>query len=310
MTDVLIDILIIAGSALMVYNIWRFNRFIRAQRDVLTGDSSTNGWQLTGILLLIFFLIGYIGIWLMGRADYLMANILFFGSVFVYVSEQLMFYLMDTVKTRSIDISEVLIGVIEAKDPNLNGHSRYVQKLTMCLYHHLPNEIQEKINPISLEYAALMHDVGKLAIPDAILQKPGKLTDEEWVIMRNHAGLGVELLKPLKSFREIMDWIKYHHERIDGNGYYKVPVEKIPLESKIMAIADTYSAITMRRTYKEPKSHEEAMRIIHDVAGTQLDADLVKIFESIPKEELAACVPDTLFHTEQGLPEVNEGPKQ
>ena len=289
--------MILAGAALMVYNIYRFTVFIRAQRDVLAieDESSDTNWQKIGLLLLIFFLIGYIVIFLSGRADLMMASVLFFGSIFVFVSETLMFHLMDTVKTRSIDISEVLIGVIEARDPNLNGHSRFVQELTMCLYRHLPADLKADINPVSLEYAALMHDVGKLCIPDSILMKPGSLTEEEWKVMRNHAGLGLELLKPLKSFREISDWIKYHHERIDGTGYYRLPGNEIPIEARMIAIADTYSAITMRRTYKEPKTHEEAIAIIQDVAGTQLDAQLAEIFCSIPKEELAACVPDVLI---------------
>ncbi len=293
--NLFIDIAIIAGSILMVYNIVRFARFIKSQRDVLSSDDSRDSsWGAIGLVLLVFFLFGYLFIAASGRADLIMAAVLFFGSVFVFIAENLMFHLMDTVKKRSIDIAETLIGVVEARDENLNGHSRYVQELTMCLYRHLPQEMQNRINPVSLEYAALMHDIGKLAIPDAILHKPEKLTEEEWVIMRKHANLGVELLKPLKSFEEINDWIRYHHERIDGKGYHKLKGDEIPLEARIISIADTYSAITMRRTYKEPTTHEEAVAIIKDVAGTQLDADLVKIFCSIPKEELAKCVPESI----------------
>ena len=293
--NLFIDIAIIAGRILMVYNIVRFARFIKSQRDVLSSDDSRDSsWGTIGLVLLVFFLFGYLFIAASGRADLIMAAVLFFGSVFVFIAENLMFHLMDTVKKRSIDIAETLIGVVEARDENLNGHSRYVQELTMCLYRHLPQEMQNRINPVSLEYAALMHDIGKLAIPDAILHKPGKLTEEEWIIMRKHANLGVELLKPLKSFEEINDWIRYHHERIDGKGYHKLKGDEIPLEARIISIADTYSAITMRRTYKEPTTHEEAVAIIKDVAGTQLDADLVKIFCSIPKEELAKCVPESI----------------
>lgn len=256
--------------------------------------SRDSSWGAIGLVLLVFFLFGYLFIAASGRADLIMAAVLFFGSVFVFIAENLMFHLMDTVKKRSIDIAETLIGVVEARDENLNGHSRYVQELTMCLYRHLPQEMQNRINPVSLEYAALMHDIGKLAIPDAILHKPGKLTEEEWVIMCKHANLGVELLKPLKSFEEINDWIRYHHERIDGKGYHKLKGDEISLEARIISIADTYSAITMRRTYKGPTTHEEAVAIIKDVAGTQLDDNLVKIFCSIPKEELAKCVPESI----------------
>ena len=89
----------------------------------------------------------------------------------------------------------------------------------------------------------------------------------------------------------ILDWILYHHERIDGNGYYKVKEEDIPIPARIIAIADTYSAITMRRSYKQPRTHEDAVKIISEVAGTQLDEDLVTIFLTIPREELEKCIP-------------------
>lgn len=110
--------------------------------------------------------------------------------------------------------------------------------------------------------------------------------------MRSHPKVGVKILKSLETFDRISDWILYHHERVDGNGYYKVPKENIPLAARIIAIADTYSAITMRRSYKAPRTHEEAIQIIKDVAGTQLDRNLVDIFVKIPEEELANCIPE------------------
>ena len=110
--------------------------------------------------------------------------------------------------------------------------------------------------------------------------------------MRTHPQVGVKLLKPLKSFDSITNWVLYHHERIDGNGYYKKNEGEIPLEAKLLAIADTYSAITMRRSYKTPRTHEDAVRILKEVAGTQLDKELVDIFLSIPKEELEKCMPE------------------
>lgn len=87
-----------------------------------------------------------------------------------------------------------------------------------------------------------------------------------------------------------MDWINFHHERVDGEGYYGVTDHNIPLPAKIIAIVDTYSAIRMKRSYKDRKTHEEAMRIIREVAGTQLDAELVEYFCTIPQEELERCI--------------------
>ncbi len=288
----LIFVLIIIGSVVMITNIIRYIAFLHSTHDVLSAGSRRDRIRkYLALVLLIFFLIGYLFIAILSKPDIMMALVLFGGSLFVMIVLTLMFGLLDTVKKRSIDIAEVLIGVIDARDPNLNGHSRNVQEVTMLFYSYLPNYIKKAINPVSLEYAALMHDVGKLGVPESILNKPAKLTEEEWEIMRSHPKVGVKILKPLGSFASISDWILYHHERIDGNGYYKVQADDIPIAARIIAIADTYSAITMRRSYKEPRSHEDAMKIIEEVAGTQLDKELVDIFLTIPEEELKKCTP-------------------
>ena len=86
----------------------------------------------------------------------------------------------------------------------------------------------------------------------------------------------------------------YHHERIDGKGYYSIPGNEIPLPAKIIAIADAYSAITMRRVYKAPKTHEAAIQLLDEVSGSQVDSELFEIFKTIPKEKLAACVPPNI----------------
>ena len=284
--------MIAVGAGLMVLNVINFARFMKRTNDVLSGNRLRDKvWTVTAFILLTFFLVGYILVAAFGKPDIMMAMILFGGSVFVSIVNHLMITLIETVKERSIDVAEVIIGAVDARDPNLNGHSRHVQNLTMKLYSYLPPAMKAEIDPVNLEYAALMHDVGKLGIPESILNKPGKLTEEEWAVMRMHPKIGTEILEPLHSFRSIMPWIKYHHERIDGNGYYKVPGSEIPLAARIIAVADTYSAITMRRSYKDPRTHEDAVRIIAEVAGTQLDADIVNILLTIPKEELAACAP-------------------
>ena len=109
--------------------------------------------------------------------------------------------------------------------------------------------------------------------------------------MRSHPELGVKIIESLGLFDGITDWVLYHHERIDGKGYYKLKGPDIPLASRIIAIADTYSAITMKRAYEDAKTHEEAVRIIREVAGTQLDPVLVDDFTAIPKCELENCRP-------------------
>ena len=288
----MISVLIIIGSIIMVGNIIAYIRFIRTSSDVmLSGKHGELIWENIGLGLLVFFLLGYLGVAFFGKPDYLVAGILFFGAIFVSLTLVLLYHLVNTLKDRSIEVTETLIGVIEARDPNLNGHSRNVQMLSMCLYKHLPTHMKEGISPVSFEYAALLHDVGKLGVPESILNKPGKLDAGEWEVMKQHPKIAMDLLRTLPSFDEIKDWILYHHERIDGNGYYGIPGDEIPMAARIIAVCDTYSAITMRRSYKDKKTHEEAMEIISDVAGTQLDPDIARIFMTIPKDELKACTP-------------------
>ena len=285
-------VLIVAGVLVMISNIYRYVRFMKSSKDVLSsGRRADNAWENIGLVLLIFFLAGYAGIAFFGKADLLMAFILFGGSIFVAIVLTFMFRLIDTVKKRSIDVAEVLIGVIEARDPNLNGHSRYVQNLTMKFFDYIPGDMTKGISRVSLEYAALLHDVGKLGVPESVLGKTSKLDENDWNQIRQHPKIGVEILKPLKSFAHILPWIEYHHERIDGKGYYGLKGEEIPFASKIIAVCDTYSAITMKRAYKPAKTYEEAVSIIKEVAGTQLDEGLVSIFCTIPKKELENCVP-------------------
>ena len=291
--DIIILVLIIAGALNMVRNIYRYYRFLKTSQDVLSlGKKRDQFWMNLALILLIFFLIGYLFVGFFSDPDLMMAFILFFGSIFVTIVETVMFRLIDTAKERSIDVAEVLVGVIDARDPYLNGHSRHVQELTMVFYRHLPKHLKNELNAVSLEYAALLHDVGKLGVPEAILNKPAKLDPEEWEVVVKHPAVGVNILKPLHSFDNIKSWILYHHERIDGKGYYKLSGDRIPLAARLISITDTYSAITTRRSYKEALTHEEAIRIMKEVSGTQLDAELLDIFLSIPKAELERCIPE------------------
>lgn len=279
----------------MVGNIIAYIRFIRTSTDVmLSGKHGEPIWENVGLALLVFFLLGYLGVAFFGKPDLLMAGILFFGAMFVSLALVLLYHLVDTLKDRSIEVTETLIGVIEARDSNLNGHSRNVEMLSMCLYKYLPASMKEGISPVSFEYAALLHDVGKLGVPEAILNKPGKLNPEEWDVMKQHPKIAMDLLKTLPSFDEIKDWILYHHERMDGKGYYGLAGKDIPVAARIIAVCDTYSAITMRRSYKDKRTHEEAMKIIKEVSGSQLDPDIASVFMTIPKEELQACTPETV----------------
>lgn len=226
--------------------------------------------------------------------EYAYSIILISFSVLFFALIQCFFSYVKSVENTSLDVIKAIVGVLEAGDPNLDGHSLHVQSLTMLLYEYLPLSYKILINPSNLKCASLLLDIGKLGIPRSIIQKTGKLQKEEWDFMRRHPEIGVKILKPIPSLSEILDWIKYHHERVDGTGYYHLSSDEIPLESRIIAIADTYSALTMSRSYKASLPHEEAVSELKLSAGTQLDKELVEIFCSIPLRRLEVCLKETL----------------
>ena len=134
--------------------------------------------------------------------------------------------------------------------------------------------------------AAAMHDIGKIKIPDRILNKPGRLTDEEYDIMKKHSIYGAEIIRKAMGDIEETDYItvayniaRYHHERYDGKGYPDgLKGEDIPLEARVMALADVYDALISERVYKKAFSVEKAKEIILDGSGTQFDPCLVPLF--------------------------------
>jgi HD-GYP domain-containing protein (c-di-GMP phosphodiesterase class II) len=144
----------------------------------------------------------------------------------------------------------------------------------------LPDSLLEEI-----ETTGLLHDIGKIAIPEKILLKPGKLTDEEFEIIKKHPELGEHLINGIGKLKLISNWLKSHHERYDGKGYPDGLVgEEIPISSRIIAIADTYDAMTSTRSYRPALSHEEAIGEIKRCSGTQFDPKLAEIFISISDE--------------------------
>ena len=200
------------------------------------------------------------------------------GSIFAVLSIIMIKKTTSEVKEISIDLSTMLVNAIEFREKNFKGHSNYVTELVCLLYKYIPKERQNEINFINLKVACLLHNIGMLGISDDILNKEGSLTYDEWQLMQIHPIVGKDILMNFHDFECICEWVYYHHERIDGNGYYKMPGDKIPYPSKMIALADTYSAITSKRPHKEKKSYEEAIKILKECKGTQLDEELVNIF--------------------------------
>lgn len=186
----------------------------------------------------------------------------------------------DKSDTRIWEIATSLAGAIDAKDPYTKGHSTSVSKFSEALARAI-NLPEKEVERITL--GALLHDVGKIGIPETVLKKEGPLSDDEWAIMKQHPVIGAEkVLQPNPSLRDLIPIVKYHHERIDGKGYPEnLTNGNIPLAAKIVAIADTYHALISDRPYRKGMNIEKAISILEEGAGTQWDADLVRTFIQI-----------------------------
>lgn len=179
-----------------------------------------------------------------------------------------------------MELANSLAGAIDAKDPYTKGHSTSVSRYSEALARAI-NLPEDEVQRIKL--GALLHDVGKIGIPENVLKKPGKLDGEEWEIMKQHPVIGAEkVLKPNEALRDLIPIVKYHHEHIDGSGYpERLKGDEIPLAARIVAVADTYHALISDRPYRKGMSVEKACEILKDGAGKQWDPDLVRQFISI-----------------------------
>jgi putative nucleotidyltransferase with HDIG domain len=169
-----------------------------------------------------------------------------------------------------------LANALEAKDPYTRGHSTRVADLAGQLARRmgLPRAETEAI-----AQAALLHDLGKIGVPETILRKAGALTEEEWEIMRRHPVVGAQIVAPLEFFDDGAIIVRHHHERVDGSGYPDgLKGEAIPLGARIVAIADVYDALTSRRPYRGRLTHAEAIEILLDERDRALDSQLVGLF--------------------------------
>lgn len=171
---------------------------------------------------------------------------------------------------------ERLAGALEARDPRTHGHSRRVARHSTSIARglKLPEEEVARIRT-----AALLHDVGKIEVPWEILEKPGALTDEEFAEIKKHPAAGAKLVVGMGD-PELVAIVRHHHERIDGGGYPDGLVRgQIPIGARIIAVADTFDALTSARSYRSPRSHEEALGVLREEAGAQLDARAVRAFD-------------------------------
>jgi putative nucleotidyltransferase with HDIG domain len=184
---------------------------------------------------------------------------------------------------RSYDITlEALGNALDLKDAETEGHSKRVTAFTIAIARamELP---QDRIRVIAR--GAFLHDVGKMAIPDAILRKPGRLTPDEQALMREHARLGYQMLRRIPYLQEAANIVYSHQERYDGTGYpRRLKGDQIPLGARIFAVADTFDAITSDRPYRAAQSISSARREIQKHSGQQFDPEVVTVFMSVTEQ--------------------------
>src|SRR5687767_14601103 len=178
---------------------------------------------------------------------------------------------------------QALTAALETRDSETHGHSERVVSYSLRLGREYGLNSDEMK---SLEFGALLHDIGKIGVPDSILRKPAKLTEEEWVRMREHPLHGQQILRGIEFLQGAARVVAQHHEKWDGSGYpLGLRSEDIDVCARILAVADAFDAITSDRVYRRGKSYEAAAQELDDWAGRQFDPKIVAAFHRVPKED-------------------------
>ena len=182
-----------------------------------------------------------------------------------------------------------LSNALEAKDAITSQHTEEVVRLAVGVAAELELDL-EAIR--SAELGAVLHDIGKVRVPESILNKPGPLTDEEWAVMKTHPEIGEHILRPIQSLQNILPVVRHHHERWDGTGYPDgLSGRAIPLGARIVAVCDAYRAMTENRPYRAALSGSEARAELEAGAGTQFDEDCVTaLFQALDRRDAVAEV--------------------
>jgi putative nucleotidyltransferase with HDIG domain len=182
-----------------------------------------------------------------------------------------------------------LSNALEAKDAVTSQHTEEVVRLAVSVAAELDLDLDAVRN---VELGAVLHDIGKVRVPESILNKPGPLTDEEWKVMRTHPEVGEHILRPIQSLNAILPIVRHHHERWDGGGYPdKLTGRAIPLGARIVAVCDAYRAMTEDRPYRKALSSIEARTELLEGAGSQFDPDCVEaMIRALDRRDSAATV--------------------
>jgi HD-GYP domain-containing protein (c-di-GMP phosphodiesterase class II) len=190
-------------------------------------------------------------------------------------------------RQRDLATIETLASAVEVRDLCTGEHLRRVTALAL--------ESLSVVDPVlakneEVTFGFMLHDVGKIGTPDAILQKPGPLTEDEWTVMRLHPEMGAKIVEPIGFSSTATEIILGHHERWDGKGYpHRLKGEEIPLTARTFAISDAYDAMTSDRPYRPAMDPADALGAIKEVSGTMYDPDLVEVFVDLREKDATAA---------------------
>lgn len=197
----------------------------------------------------------------------------------------------EQIQLMSLQSITTIANMIDAKDPYTEGHSRRVAEYSAQLAENL-GLAKEQVD--NIRTIALLHDIGKIGVSDQILNKSGKLTDEEFVKMREHTTIGSEIIKNVETIPDIYDGVRHHHERYDGRGYPDgLAGEEIPFVARIIAVADAYDAMTSNRVYRKHLPYNIVIAELEKYSGTQFDPQIAAIMiELLRTRTIANLSPD------------------
>ncbi len=184
--------------------------------------------------------------------------------------------LYKNVQSAYMDTVAALANAIETRDPYTRGHTDRVKVLAQAIARRLGWGVEQLFD---LWIGCTLHDIGKIGVPDHILNKPAPLTPEEFELMKRHPEIGATIIQDVPFLKPAVPYVYYHHERYDGKGYPTgLAGDKIPIEGRILAVVDTFDAVTSDRPYRTAGTWEDARKELQDCAGTQFDPNLVNIF--------------------------------
>jgi putative nucleotidyltransferase with HDIG domain len=231
------------------------------------------------------------------------------AETFNSMSEELEHYVLDLKRAANENLElfmgsiQMLAGAVDEKDPYTRGHSDRVTKYSLMIAREMGSD-PEFLETVRI--SAQLHDVGKIGIEDRILKKPGALTPEEFEIMKTHTTRGANILRPVAQLREMIPGIELHHESLDGRGYPRgLKGDQIPLLPRIIAVADTFDALTTNRPYQQARDAADALQIIRSLSGKRLDPVAVAAMDAIyqrgeieiPRPFQPPIVPPTLVES-------------